>query len=325
MIKKTDSQNKSRVTFIVLSVVSLSAVALMGIPKTNSTAQETFVNKNDLTPEEYRVIVQKGTERSGSGDLLNNTAEGTYICRQCNAPLYNSTDKFESHCGWPSFDAEIKGAVTHTTDTDGIRTEITCTKCGGHLGHVFNGEGYTDKNVRHCVNSISMDFVPVSAEVTTETAYFAGGCFWGTEHLLQEFDGVISVRSGYMGGQKDNPSYKEVSYTNTGHTETVEVIFDPAATTFEDVAKFFFEIHDPTQVDRQGPDVGNQYRSAVFYSDEDQKQVTLDLIGILKDRGYDVVTEVAEAKTFWPAEDYHQDYYANNGKTPYCHFHTKKF
>jgi peptide methionine sulfoxide reductase msrA/msrB len=254
-----------------------------------------------------------------------NTAEGTYVCRQCNAPLYNSTDKFESHCGWPSFDDEIKGAVTHITDADGRRAEITCAQCGGHLGHIFDGEGYTEKNVRHCVNSISMAFIPASAEEATETAYLAGGCFWGTEHLLQQLEGVVSVRSGYMGGQKDNPSYKDVSYAKTGHTETVEVVFDPSKTDFKTVAKYFFEIHDPTQVDRQGPDVGDQYRSAVFFVNEAQEQVTIELIDILKGKGFDVVTEVSMAESFWPAEDYHQDYYANSGKTPYCHFYTKRF
>ena len=325
MNKNNQTPKVYRITFILMGLAALSAVALMGLPQSYSTAQETVVNQKDLTPEEYRVIVQKGTERPGSGKFLNHTAEGTYVCRRCDAPLYNSDDKFDSHCGWPSFDAEIKGAVTHTTDADGMRTEITCTKCGGHLGHVFEGEGFTEKDVRHCVNSISMDFVPASVETPFETAYFAGGCFWGTEHLLQQFDGVETVRSGYMGGQKDNPSYKDVSYTQTGHTETVEVVFDPTRTTYRDVAKYFFEIHDPTQVDRQGPDIGDQYRSAVFYVDDNQKQVTLELIDILKDKGFDVVTEVSEAQVFWPAEDNHQDYYAKNGKTPYCHFYTKKF
>jgi peptide methionine sulfoxide reductase msrA/msrB len=215
--------------------------------------------------------------------------------------------------------------VKRTVDADGMRTEITCAHCGGHLGHVFEGEGFTDKNVRHCVNSISLTFVKAGEAVKTETGYFAGGCFWGTEHLLQQQEGVISVRSGYMGGHKDNPTYKEVCSGTTGHAETVEVVYDSEKIDYESVAKLFFEIHDPTQVDRQGPDVGNQYRSAVFYADADQKQIAEKLIGILKEKGLDVVTEVAPADTFWPAEDYHQDYYAENGKQPYCHFYTKRF
>ena len=280
---------------------------------------------NKLTQEEERVIVQKGTEAPFAGKYNDNTETGTYICRRCNEPLYRSEDKFSSGCGWPSFDDEIPGAVKRQPDADGTRTEIVCGSCGGHLGHVFLRESLTPKNTRHCVNSVSLDFVPVETYVRVEKAYFAGGCFWGIEHLLSRQEGVLETEVGYMGGAAQSPTYQEVCNGQTGHAETVEVIFDPSVTSFETLAKYFFEIHDPTQSNRQGPDVGPQYRSAVLVTSDKQEKVTLELITILKEKGFDVVTEVAPAGEFWAAEKYHQDYYQNTGKTPYCHSYQKRF
>lgn len=275
---------------------------------------------NELTPEEERVIIHKGTERAFTGEYDKFFVEGTYVCKRCGVELYHSTDKFDSGCGWPAFDDEIKGAVKRVPD--GFRTEIVCNNCGGHLGHVFLGEGFTDKNTRHCVNSISMEFIPAES---WDTAYFAGGCFWGVEYYLEQVDGVESVVSGYMGGKKKNPSYREVSSKKTGHAEVVRVIFDPSKVNYEALAKLFFEIHDPTQVNRQGPDVGEQYRSEIFYRDKEQKETAQELIKILENKGYNVATKVTSANTFWEAEKYHQDYYENKGGTPYCHGYTKRF
>ncbi|HKL31288.1 MAG TPA: peptide-methionine (S)-S-oxide reductase MsrA, partial [Tangfeifania sp.] len=188
-------------------------------------------------------------------------------------------------------------------------------------------EGFTDKDTRHCVNSVSMEFIPAgsSSKAKRDTAYFAGGCFWGVEYYLEQMDGVKSVVSGYMGGEMKNPTYRDVTSKRTNHAEVVRVIFNPSKTSYEDLAKMFFEIHDPTQVDRQGPDIGKQYRSEVFYTDKDQKETTEKLIELLEIKGYDVATKVNPAKDFWKAEDYHQDYYENKGGTPYCHGYTKRF
>jgi len=164
---------------------------------------------------------------------------------------------------------------------------------------------------------------PRSGQV--ELGYFAGGCFWGVEHFLEAMPGVIAVESGYMGGSKDKPSYEEVSSGDSGHAETVRVSFDPQAITYEAVAKRFFEIHDPTEVDRQGPDIGTQYRSAVFVTDATQRAAVDKLIKQLKDNGYPVATTVHDAGQFWLAEDYHQNYYARTKKTPYCHTPVPRF
>lgn len=287
--------------------------------QTVETNQKTMKFKQ-LTAEEERVIVQKGTEApfTGKYDKFNKT--GSYACKRCGAPLYRSDDKFDAHCGWPAFDDEIAGAVKRVPDADGMRTEIECAKCGAHLGHIFLGEKLTDKDARHCVNSLSLDFVPA-----TDTAIFAGGCFWGVEYYMQKIKGVISTEVGYTGGKTDHPGYKEVCTGKTGHYEAIEVVFDPGITTYEDVAKMFFETHDPTQWNHQGPDWGEQYRSAVFYRDEAQKEITEKLIAQLKQKGFRVVTELIPATTFWKAEDYHQDYYEHKGDTPYCHGYVKRF
>lgn len=279
-----------------------------------------------LNPEEEAVIEGKGTEAPFSGVYNDFFEKGIYKCKRCGAPLYRSEDKFHSGCGWPSFDDEIPGAVSRLSNPGDDRLEIVCSKCGAHLGHVFLGERFTPKNTRHCVNSISLDFQAAGlAETKTDTAYFAGGCFWGVEYYMQQIDGVISAKSGYMGGEKPHPSYKDVCTGTTGHAETVRIIFNPAKVSYETIARTFFEIHDPTQLDRQGPDLGDQYRSAVFYRDEEQKKTIEKLFDLLIGNGFEVVTELAPAGEFWPAEDYHQRYYEKTGKKPYCHVYRKRF
>nr|CAX69040.1 Peptide methionine sulfoxide reductase [uncultured bacterium] len=316
----------------------LSTIFFMGVfIMANTATSEDKLVLNPLTPEEERVIVHKGTEMPHTGQYDKFNEKGGYVCRRCNAPLYRSEDKFDAGCGWPSFDAEIPGAVKRTPDSDGMRTEITCARCDAHLGHVFIGERLTTKNTRHCVNSISMKFVPAaefkittdkpaaSAQATTETAVFASGCFWGSEHVFLKIPGVISTRVGYTGGRTANPTYKQVCTGTTGHTEAVEVVFDKTKTNYETMAKLFFETHDPTQVNRQGPDIGDQYRSVVFFANDEQKAVAQRLIAELQKKGLKVATKLEKATTFWPAEDYHQKYYTKTGGTPYCHIPRKLF
>ncbi len=280
-----------------------------------------------LTSEEKRIMLNKGTEMPFTGKYDNFYESGIYVCKQCGTPLYTSDDKFDAGCGWPAFDDEIKGAVTRTTDADGRRTEITCSHCGAHLGHVFLNEGLTPKNTRHCVNSVSLQFIPAKAKLENglEKAYFAGGCFWGVEYYLEKEAGVISVESGYMGGHTTNPSYEDVCSHTTGHAEVVQVTFDPNKTSYEQLAKLFFEIHDPTQVDRQGPDVGDQYRSEIFYCSVEQMNIAKKLINQLIDKGYKVATILRPVDTFWKAEEYHQDYYERKHGTPYCHSKVERF
>jgi len=240
------------------------------------------------------------------------------VCKNCGLPLYRSQDKFHSGCGWPSFDDEVPGAVLRQPDKDGVRTELVCGYCGAHLGHVFTGEGFTEKDTRHCVNSVSLKFLPKGQKPEKEQIFFAAGCFWGVEHLFKQCEGVLDTQVGFMGGHTDHPTYEEVCTGTTGHAETVRVVYDTKVDV-ENLIKYFFEIHDFTQVNRQGPDWGEQYRSVIFYTSEEQKQKAEKIKALLSQK-YKVATSIEKASTFWPAEDYHQDYYDKTGKTPYCHY-----
>ena len=273
-----------------------------------------------LSKEEERVIVHKGTEPPFSGKYCHMAADGSYVCRRCGKELYRSADKFEAGCGWPSFDDALPGAVRRVPDGD--RTEIVCAGCGGHLGHVFEGEGLTPKNTRHCVNSLSLSFVP--AEQCERTAVFAGGCFWGLEDAFRKVPGVCEVTSGYTGGRIASPTYEQVCAGRTGHAEAVRVRFDESRVSYEELARLFFELHDPTQLDRQGPDVGEQYRSMLFYADESQKSVAEALIAELEKKGWEVVTRVQPAGEFYPAEEYHQRYFERTGRSG-CHYRVPRF
>ncbi len=278
--------------------------------------------RTPLTPEEEEIIIHKGTEWAFRGAYTDLEEEGTYYCKWCNSPLYSSTSKFHSGCGWPSFDEELPFAVTRHPDPDGSRTEIVCSTCEGHLGHVFLGERFTEKDTRHCVNSISLVF---RSGPPVAQAVFAGGCFWGVEYLFEQKEGVYSAVSGYTGGKTENPSYQDVLTHTTGHLEAVRVLYNPQIISYEELARFFFEIHDPTQTNGQGPDIGNQYLSAVFYRSRHEFDVAVKLVGLLEEKGLSIATTLRPAATFYVAEQYHQDYYLKSGGVPYCHAYTKRF
>jgi len=285
-------------------------------------------NYNALTEAEKYVIESKGTERPFTGKYYKLNDDGIYTCKKCGFELFSSDAKFNSGCGWPSFDEAIGNSVQEIPDADGVRTEIVCSNCGAHLGHVFKGEGFTEKNTRHCVNSISLQFVPEENQemnIETDTAIFASGCFWGTQYYMQKADGVLSTSVGYTGGEIEFPTYEQVCTGTTGHAEAVQVVFDSKKISFEDLTKLFFETHDPTQIDRQGPDIGEQYRSEIFYMNEEQKEISQKLKNILVSKGYQVATKITKAGKFWDAEEYHQDYYLKKNGIPYCHFYKKKF
>ncbi|MEZ4805332.1 MAG: bifunctional methionine sulfoxide reductase B/A protein, partial [Bacteroidia bacterium] len=238
--------------------------------------------KNALSEEQYYILREKGTERPYTGKWLLNEDSGVYTCSACGNELFTSGNKFDSHCGWPSFDEEIAGGkiITKEDNSHGMRrTEIMCANCGGHLGHLFD-DGPTSTGKRYCVNSVSLEFVKQGELKTNrrDTLTLGGGCFWCIEAVFDQLKGVESVVSGYSGGTTENPSYYEVCNSNTGHAEVVQIIFNPDETNLEEIYKVFFTVHDPTQLNRQGADIGKQYRSTILYRNEKQKTVAEEII-----------------------------------------------
>lgn len=283
-----------------------------------------------LSDEERRILLRKGTEPAFCGNLLDNKKEGLYLCRLCSLPLFSSDAKFDSGTGWPSFYKPFdRDHIRYERDTSHgmTRVEILCARCGGHLGHVFDDAPKTPTGLRYCLNSASLAFfekgapLPEAAQpVPTRVAYFAGGCFWGVEDRFQQTPGVISAESGYMGGTVAKPTYEQVCTGRTGHAETVRVVYDPERVTYARLLEAFFRYHDPTQLNRQGPDVGTQYRSAIFAADTEQLRTAREFIEAQRSnprfKGRAIVTQVVgpdEAGAFYPAEEYHQDYHEKHG------------
>lgn len=287
--------------------------------------------KKILTPDQFRILRKGGTERAFTGEYDDFYGAGVYACAACGTPLFSSETKYDHGTGWPSFKAPIDEAnVEYRADYSLLmkRIEVRCGVCGSHLGHVFD-DGPRPTNRHFCINSVALNFTsdntdsipkksPTDKEQNranktgTETATFAAGCFWGVEHKFGQLKGVLSTTVGYTGGETKNPSYKQVCSDKTGHAEAVHVIYNPAEITYEELVSFFFKIHDPTQLNRQRLDVGSQYRSAIFYHDESQKETALKVIEELNASGrYNkpIATQVVPYSEFYKAEEYHQKYY----------------
>lgn len=283
--------------------------------------------KKILSPNLYAVARQADTERAFTGKMWNSETIGTYYCSVCGYKLFKSNQKFTSSCGWPSFfEQENKNSIYFKADNSyGMqRTEALCSRCDSHLGHLFD-DGPKPTGKRYCMNAISLDFVPdkVISEnnKNNETIVLGGGCYWCVEAVYENLMGVISVESGFSGGTVANPSYEEVCTGKTGAAEVVAITYDKNTTNLDEIFQVFFTVHDPTTLNRQGADVGTQYRSVIFYKNEEQKKAAESIINELNNSKVypnEIVTTLEPFTKFYKAEDYHQNYYKNNKNKPYC-------
>ena len=314
-----------------------------------------------LTPEQYRIMRENGTERPFHNAYWDNHEPGIYVDAISGEPLFSSRDKFDSGTGWPSFSAPLeKDNITHRKDTSlGMqRVEVRSRKSNSHLGHLFD-DGPAPTGQRYCINSASLIFIPAAllsarglgqyaplfglpdqppaspgspstgksagptpqSQLSLETATFGAGCFWGVESSFRSVLGVKDAAVGFMGGQTENPSYRDVCTGTTGHAEVVQVSFDPAVVSYAELAAHFFRMHDPTTPNRQGPDFGTQYRSVIFFHSPEQERTAcliLEAENVARRHGRPAVTQIVPAATFWRADEYHQRYFEKNGR-PSCH------